>query len=117
MIILPTSQYKDVTFYTIITSNMKTTDLDLELKEQQISLYEDELQKFTTNYYHNEFFRRALAKMFGLSIIYEDWDECYALYKWDDILTMSIHKDKLIEMMFNQLKNQVNVEKEPNLYF
>lgn len=117
MIILPTSQYKDVTFYTIIISNMKTTDLDLELKDQQVSLYEDELVEFTTNYYNNEMFRRALTKMFGLSIIYEDWDECYALYHWDDILTMSIHQDELIEKMFNQLKNQMNAEKESNLYF
>lgn len=114
MIILLTSQYKDVTFYTIIISNMKTTDLDLELKDQQISLYEDELVEFTTNYYNNEMFRRALAKLYDLSIIYEDWDECYALYHWDDILTMSIHQDELIERMFNCVKN---TEKESNLYF
>ena len=114
MIILHMSQVKDVTFYTIITSNMKTTDLDLELKDQQISLYEDELVEFTTNYYNNEMFRRALTKLYDLSIIYEDWDECYALYHWDDILTMSIHKDELIEKMYNCIKN---TEKESNLYF
>jgi len=114
MIILPTSQYKDVTFYTIITSNMKTMDVDLELKEQSYSLYEDELTEFTTNYYNNEMFRRALAKLYDLSIIYEDWDECYALYHGDDILTMSIHKDKCIEEMFNCIKN---TEKEIDLPF
>jgi hypothetical protein len=60
MIILPTSQYKDVTFYTIITSNMKTTDLDLELKEQQISLYEDELPEFTKAYFKDGDLRKRI---------------------------------------------------------
>jgi hypothetical protein len=41
---------------------MTNYDVDLEMKEQQISLYEDELSEFTEKFYKDEDFRKKLRK-------------------------------------------------------
>jgi hypothetical protein len=41
---------------------MTNYDVDLELKEQQISLYEDELSEFTEKFYKDKDFREKLKK-------------------------------------------------------
>ena len=103
MIILLTSQW--VTFYTLIYSKMTNYDVDLELKEQQISLYEDELSEFIDNYRTSKEFRELLKQKHKATIDYEEWDECYWMYFWDDVLYMSIHLDDCLEKMFNYIKN------------
>lgn len=106
MIILPMSRFKEVTFYTLIISNMTNYDVDLELKEQQYSLYEDELDMFIDNYRTKKEFRENLKKEHDARITYEDYDECYWLYIWDDILNMDIHLDRLLEKLFNFIKRK-----------
>lgn len=104
MIILLTSQW--VTFYTLIISTMTNYDVDLELKEQQISLYEDGLSMFIDRYQKEKEFRELLKKKYDTYIDYEEWDECYGMYFWDDVLYMSIHLDKCLEKMFNCINNE-----------
>ena len=104
MIILLTSQW--VTFYTLIYSKMTNYDVDLELKEQQISLYEDELSMFIDRYEKDKEFRKLLLEKYDTRITYEEWDECYWMYFWDDVLYMSIHLDDCLEKMFNCIKRK-----------
>jgi hypothetical protein len=56
---------------------MTNYDVDLELKEQQISLYEDELSEFIDNYRTSKEFRELLKQKHKATIDYEEWDECY----------------------------------------
>ena len=104
MIILLTSQW--VTFYTLIYSKMTNYDVDLELKEQQISLYEDELSEFIDNYRTSKEFRELLKQKHKATIDYEEWDECYWVYMWDDIVYMSTKLDVCLEKMFNCIKRK-----------
>lgn len=85
---------------------MTNYDVDLEMKEQQISLYEDELSEFTEKFYKDEDFRKKLRKEDWIYITYEEYDECFGLYIWDDILWMNTHMDKCIEKAFNYLRNK-----------
>ena len=101
MIILPTSQW--VTFYTLIYSKM--TDVDLELKENEISLYEDELDMFIDDYNKSKEFRKLLLEKYDARITYEERDECFGMYFWDDVLYMSRDMDDCLEKMFNCIKN------------
>lgn len=105
MIILPMSRFKEVTFYTLIISTMTNYDVDLELEEQQISLYEDELSMFIDRYNTDKEFRELLRKKYDATIQYEEWDECFGMYFGDDVLYMSIHFDDCLEKMFNCIKN------------
>ena len=84
---------------------MTNYDVDLELKEQQISLYEDELSMFIDRYQKDKEFRELLKEKYDTRITYEEWDECYWMYFWDDVLYMSIHLDDCLEKMFNCIKN------------
>lgn len=104
MIILLSSQW--VTFYTLIISTMTNYDVDLELKEQQISLYEDELSEFIEKFYNDKDFREKLKKENDVYITFEEWDECYALYVWDDIITMNTKLDKCLEKAFNCIRTK-----------
>lgn len=85
---------------------MTNYDVDLELKEQQISLYEDELAEFTEKFYKDKEFREKLKKDDWIYITYEEYDECFGLYIWDDILCMNTHMDKCIEKAFNYVINK-----------
>lgn len=85
---------------------MKNYDVDLELKEQQISLYEDELSEFAEKFYENKDFREKLKKENWIYITYEEYEECFGLYIWDDILFMNNNMDRCIEKAFNYIKNK-----------
>ena len=82
------------------------TDVDLELKEKEISLYEDELSIFIDRYQTDKEFRKLLLEKYDARITYEEWDECYWMYFWEDVLYMSIHLDDCLEKMFNCIKNE-----------
>ena len=84
---------------------MTNYDVDLELKEQQISLYEDELSMFIDRYNTDKEFRELLKEKYDATIQYEKWDECYWMYFGDDVLYMSIHLDDCLEKMFNCIRN------------
>lgn len=98
-------------FYTFTIIAMTNYDVDLELKEQQISLYEDELTEFINKFYNEKEFREELKKD-GVYIMYEDYDECFGLYIWDDIVTMDIHLEKCLEKAFNYLRNKELVQSD-----
>ena len=85
---------------------MKTTDLDLELKEQMFSLYEDELDEFTMKYRKDKSLQKKICDEYGLFITYWEWDECYELNSDDGVIELSIHLDDLIEKIFNTIKNK-----------
>lgn len=78
---------------------LPTIDPEMESEAQAIANHEDELAEFINNYKNDRWFRLMLKDLW-LTIMWEDRDECYALYVWDDIEFMSISYDKCVEKMF-----------------
>lgn len=81
-------------------------DVDLLIEEQQISLYEDELSEFIEKYRNDKDFRENLKKEHNIYLTFEEWDECYGVYAWDDIITMSSNLDRCLEKAFNYIRNK-----------